>query len=332
MKIMMMPAEVWIVILNFNGTADTIRCLQSLDRLVDRDAARVLVVDNHSTPDPVPALEQRFPGITYIRTQDNLGFAGGSNVGIRHAVAQGARWVLLLNNDTVVAPNLVDRLVTEARDAGVAILGPRVNYLDEPETRMPTAFHVNRKGAARVFEEIADRDELIQEADTVMGCCLLVASDVFASVGLLDERYFLIHEESEFCLRAKQRGHRVAFLRELLVWHKGSSTFRREGLELVRYYDARNLWWLQRRARNGGPDHNGRLASIVAYWRYIQHMREYAAARGLHADVSALEDGFVDAFLLRGGKRPRPLRWARPVAHTAIELGWSVLWRLSPRG
>ncbi len=84
----------------------------------------------------------------------------------------------------------------------------------------------------------------ITDVDIVNGCCMMVRAEVLARVGLIDERFFLIHEESDFCLRARQAGFKCGVMAEALVWHKGSSSFKRSGKRWQRYYDARNLYLL----------------------------------------------------------------------------------------
>ena len=81
----------------------------------------------------------------------------------------------------------------------------------------------------------------ITAVDIVNGCCMLIRAEVFERIGLIDERFFLVHEESDLCLRARRAGFRLGVLGEALVWHKGSSAFARTGKRLQRYYDTRNL-------------------------------------------------------------------------------------------
>ena len=79
----------------------------------------------------------------------------------------------------------------------------------------------------------------VTDVDIVNGCCMMVAAAVFRRIGLIDDRFFLIHEEADFCLRARKSGFRCGVIGEALVWHKGSQSFRRAGLRVQRYYDAR---------------------------------------------------------------------------------------------
>src|SRR2546430_12176997 len=102
--------SVAIVVLNYNGLSDTVRCLDSL-RAIDYAELSVIVVDNGSTEDPWPAIDGRVPRLSYIRNGTNLGYAGGNNRGIAAALENGADYVLILNNDTIVAPSIVSALV-----------------------------------------------------------------------------------------------------------------------------------------------------------------------------------------------------------------------------
>ncbi len=147
--------KVGIVVLNYHGTSDTLKCLDSL-KAVNPETAFTIVVDNASTPDPTSQFTQTYPWATVIRRDDNGGWAGGNNTGIRHALEHGADWVLLLNNDTTVAPRIVDRLLAAARhhpDCG--ILGPVICAMDEPETVLTDGCRFNHPGIARLLR--ADR-------------------------------------------------------------------------------------------------------------------------------------------------------------------------------
>jgi len=127
-----MPS-VTIIVLNWNGGQDTLACLESLAQL-DYPEFGVLVVDNGSTDGSLQAVQERFPEIPIIETGENLGYAGGSNVGLRWALDHGADYALLLNNDTVVAPDFL-RLLVEAvgADPRIGIAGPTICYYDRPE-------------------------------------------------------------------------------------------------------------------------------------------------------------------------------------------------------
>ena len=127
-----MEPSVFIVVLNWNGRADTLTCLRSLQALADK-RTRVLVVDNGSTDGSVAAILAAHPEVPVIETGRNLGYAGGNNVGVRHAIAEGADFVLVLNNDTVCAPDMIDRLLqAAAKHPGAGMFCPRIFYMHDP--------------------------------------------------------------------------------------------------------------------------------------------------------------------------------------------------------
>ena len=243
------PIQLAIVLVNFNGVSDTLKCLESL-QFLGRNDCQVIVVDNGSTLDESKELASVHPWVRVIRREDNGGWAGGNNTGIRHALEHGAEHILLLNNDTIVAPSLADRLLAAAKHhPNYGILGPVICFMDEPEKVMTDGCRFNSPGAAGFFERIAvpikpsDPPQVVP-VDIVNGCCMVISKRVLERIGLIDERFFLIHEEADFCLRARQAGFECGIIAEPLVWHKGSSTILRTGKSLQRYYDARNLFLL----------------------------------------------------------------------------------------
>ena len=123
---------VYIVILNWNNAPDTIECLQSLEKS-NYLSYVPLVIDNGSTNGAVEDIRDRFSAINVIELEENLGYAVGNNVGIQHAMEQGAEYVLILNNDTIVEPNMISELIKFAEsNPGAGMVGPKM-YCAEPE-------------------------------------------------------------------------------------------------------------------------------------------------------------------------------------------------------
>src|SRR5439155_15685622 len=130
-----MTPNVWVVPVNFDGLEDTRKCLRSLAEL--SPAASVVVVDNASKEDPTAVLKAEFPWAHVVRNAENRGWSGGNNTGIRFALERGADFVILLNNDTVVHPRLVGRLLAAAvANPGFGVLGPVIRYMEGPESVM----------------------------------------------------------------------------------------------------------------------------------------------------------------------------------------------------
>lgn len=317
-----MTPNVWIVTVNFNGLEDTRKCLRSLRSLTA--PASVVVVDNASQDDPNAAVAAEFPGVHLLRNAVNAGWSGGNNTGIRYALDRGADYTILLNNDTTVHPDVVGRLLAgAAANPCFGVLGPVIRYMDEPAVTMTDGVVFNRPGYPGFFqrEPVPERSAdppAVADVDIVNGCCMMVAAPVFARVGLIDDRFFLIHEEADFCLRAREAGFRCGVLAEALVWHKGSTSFKRSGKRWQRYYDTRNLGLLlsKHTARSAG---RGGLSSYAAYLRYAYHRYCHEREDGQPDTADAVLEGLIDAATRRFGPHVPRRRWAVPVLRGVFE-------------
>jgi len=249
------PPSIWIVVLNWNGLADTLACLQSLAQL-QYGAHRILVVDNGSIDGSVDALRNGIPGagIEILEAGRNLGYAGGNNVGIRYALDRGADFILVLNNDTTVDPRLLDELVGAAdRHPEAGCFGPWIFYMHDPE-RLWFA------GAAWNSELVAfaspGKDLLASDmpaettpTDYVCGAALFMRASLARQIGLLDERFFLVYEESDWCCHARRAGIECLMVPAARIWHKVGSSFGSEASPLRTYFSTRNsLLWAEKNA------------------------------------------------------------------------------------
>lgn len=162
-----------------------------------------------------------------INTGGNLGFAGGNNVGIRYVQARGdAAYIWLLNNDTVVDPNALGKMVEVAeRGSHVGMVGAKLLYYDRPGVIQAIAGGPLKRWrgmATHLGEGEEDHGQWSDEVDVdcVLGACLLVRCDVVREIGLLDERYFMYSEELDWCWRAREGGWRAVYAPGSVVWHK----------------------------------------------------------------------------------------------------------------
>lgn len=243
--------SVWIVILNWNGLEDTLACLESLSEIRRVTiAVHTLVIDNASDVDPREALYERFPTVEVVRSERNLGFAAGCNVGVERALAAGADYVLLLNNDTIVAPDFLEMLVAYAElRPEVGIVGPLICYADQPErvwfagARIILALGYFEHRYLNRHRDIVPTHPVA--TDYVTGCCMLIATPVFRAIGQLDDKFFAYFEDADLCICARKFGFKVMFLPTSVIWHKESASTRRgltEGTTspLKHYLIARN--------------------------------------------------------------------------------------------
>ena len=312
--------SVWIVILTYNGLEDTRKCLATVAKAVEPRSNDVrivpLLVDNGSTDGTQDIVRAEFPWCPILRIEQNNGPAAGNNRGIEHALAQGADWVMLLNNDTLVRPELATRLMEAARaNPDYAILGPVLNYMSEPDIVMTDAVLFNRPAYHGFFERkevpvTLSEPPRASDTDVVNGCCMMIAAPVFRTIGLFDESMFIYHDETDFCLRAWEAGFRCGVIDHQLVWHKGSSTFVDVGKRMARYYDSRNLWYVLRKHK--GAKRHGRSwrSTATMYVRYTYYRYCVEREHNFTASADAVIEGICDALAGRGGRfveRRRPL-------------------------
>jgi GT2 family glycosyltransferase len=283
------------VVLNWNGGDDTLAALESL---VGVDT---VCVDNGSDDGSPDAVAARFPSVELIRTGVNLGFSGGNNVGIRRALARGADWVLLLNNDAVADPGLPAALAAAAAerpDAGV--LACKVFFADQPDVLMYAGGRVNLRlgywGRQDGFGQRDDgRFDTLRDVDRATGAAMAVSRAAIERAGLLDESLFAYAEDTEWCLRIREAGFGVVFVPDAKVWHVGSASTGGMRSPTSIYYDTRNMIAVAER-------HDPRSGPAAAVRRGVVLGAHLANARDA-AGVRAAVKGWRDARRGRLGRR-----------------------------
>ena len=318
----------WFVLVNFHGLSDTLECLESL-KAASVALDQVIVVDNASSQSECDSISSAFPSVMVHRNSENQGWAGGNNRGIELALEHGADWVFLLNNDTVVHPEILNRMQAAVSNGSWDVLGPVINEYADRSIIQSEGISFNRKGSAAFFDHIpitqlARSPQEVVETDIVNGCAVAISRRVFESIGLIDERFFLICEESEFCLRAKRAGFRVGVLAEPLVWHKHSVSFARAGKPLQRYYGIRNLRLLLGMHATGAG-RKGRAESWLCYLRHAYHLYSHERELDNRAGATSVARGLIDGVLGRYGPQRAPVQSLTLPA----DLMLSMVWRLT---
>lgn len=230
----------WLVVLNWNGREDTLALLSDLASANLPDTT-LLVVDNGSSDGTLDAVHEGFPDVRTLQTGDNLGYAGGNNRGIELALSEGAQVVGVLNNDTRVPVGFWPPLVAAARSGDVAV-SPDIRYAGDVDRSWffggRAAAH---EGLARHLQPneqpSRDRQHL---TETLTGCCLVATAATWRRVGLFDEGLFLVFEDADWSLRARQRAVTLLLEPASRIEHKVSRSFigQQDGAGL--YYYCRN--------------------------------------------------------------------------------------------
>jgi GT2 family glycosyltransferase len=242
--------KIAIVVLNWNGIKDTIPCMESLFA-IDYPYCDIILVDNGSTDGSPALLQERFPRVHHISLPVNQGFAGGNNPGITSALERGAEYVVLLNNDTVVASDLLHRFLDGFnKEPRAGILGARIYLFDQRDTLdhlggiwIKSKAQVQLVGL-REKETLPVPDTLLP-LDYVCGACMIIKRSVFEAIGLLEPRFFLYWEENDFCLRAQRAGFLTFSCPTAHIWHKVAASSK--GKPYTAYFIWRSrLLWIER--------------------------------------------------------------------------------------
>lgn len=221
----------YVIIVNFNGLEYTRGCLESLKKMKYPNF-ETLVIDNGSKELESEIIKEIFPNlIKTIRLKNNIGFAGGNNVGISYAFKEGADYFFLLNNDTVVNSDALKELVAFAnKDPKIGIVGPKIFALrNGKQTNLVQSFGAKVNvylGETPPVGGQVDQGQFEEplSVDYVSGCAMLIKRTVIEDLGFLDPRYFMYVEEVDYCLRAKSRGFQIWSVPKARIWHKGEAS------------------------------------------------------------------------------------------------------------
>jgi hypothetical protein len=297
--------RVAVIILHWNRPNDTLACLRSLAQS-DYPQLRVILVDNGSTSDTLTRVRAEAAGITIIENGLNLGFAGGNNVGIKRALTEGADYVLLLNDDTEVAPDLVRRLVETAEtDPSIGIVGPTIYYFERKDIVWSAGGMVDPSGVPCHLgvDQAVDEVERAHDVDYVTGCAMFVKSEVIETVGLLDERFFAYFEETEWCARSRSAGYRVCYEPNARVWHKIGADARQSSPVYLYLMTRNRLLYLSCR----GASRTTIARATFNIVRSVMSSQLRSHHRGTRPFAGAMILGLRDFFLGRFGPPPARL-------------------------
>jgi GT2 family glycosyltransferase len=240
---MKLQKKVHIILLNWNNEEDTLECIESLEK-INYDNYKIIIVDNGSKIESVLKIEKKYPEMKIIKNKENLGFAGGNNIGIKYAIENGADYVLLLNNDTTVEKDFLEKLVEAGElNKKSGLLGLKINYYSEQNRIWFAGGKVNwikNKGTHIGLDEFDNSQfKKTKEVDYLTGCCLLIKREVVEKIGVLEEDYFLYYEDTDFCLRAKNAGYKIIYIPKAKIYHKVSRSTK-PGSSSYIYYHTRN--------------------------------------------------------------------------------------------
>ena len=291
------PLSVGVVILNHNGKHLADVCIQSV-MASSYQNFEIILVDNASTDGSVAALRARYPDISTIENQENLGVAGGRNSGFRAAVARGHEYILSLDNDAKIAPTMIEALVAIAEtDPCIGILGPKTYDAEHTNVIQCTGGQITytqnvcaERGAG---EEDRGQYDQMGEVDYFPGCGFMAHREVFERLDFVDESFYGYgHEDTDFGVRTRQLGYRIVYVPEAVMWHQGSATIgsytpRKKYLEAVNsVYFVRKHGNLKNRTKYAFYAGLGLIYALVVQSLRGNQKAVFAKARGIWDGLS----------------------------------------------
>ena len=234
--------KIFLVVLNWNGAKNTIECLRSIDKLEKgKFKVSVVVVDNASVDSSVGVLHDvalKDAGYHLIENKENLGYAGGMNTGIKHALSKDADFIMLLNNDVLLHKDMLKELIkTAGKYKKAGIICPKIYFAEGYE------FHkdkykksdlgkviwyaggeidwANAIGTNKGVDQVdKGQFEAVEETDFATGNCMFIRSKAIKDTGLFNEDYFMYLEDVDICVKMKRSGWKILYSPKAMMWHK----------------------------------------------------------------------------------------------------------------
>lgn len=238
-----------VILVNYNGKQYNEACIKSLLKQRGSHETKIIIADNGSQDDSMQIIRERFGEDSRIETiflEDNYGFSYANNVGIRRANEWGADHVVLLNNDTEACEDLLTALLACADRHPNSVIAPKIYYSDKRDVLWSAGGEVSPLvcKARHIGLDQKDTGQFDKERRIgfATGCCLLLPRAVIDKAGLLDERFFLYYEDTEYCLRLREMGIDIWYCPQARLYHKVGASSKGADSPLCAYYIARN--WL----------------------------------------------------------------------------------------
>ncbi|MEX0750736.1 MAG: glycosyltransferase family 2 protein, partial [Dehalococcoidia bacterium] len=242
--------SVGVVVVNYNSAAFIDEFCESL-AAVEYPNWRLIAVDSASEDGSLAAIERSFPDATIVRCEDNVGFAAGANTGVRDVMAHGDAYVLFLNEDVALTPDFLSGLIAAADDRTIVV--PKILYYYDRRLISTHAggfdwtlglFRKTYGGKPDGPATSVRRDGMA----TASFCCALVPAAAFRDAGMLDERFFMYYEETDFIRRAQACGYRLRYEPSSVIYHRESGASGGGWMTpFKQYYATRNRIYLVRK-------------------------------------------------------------------------------------
>jgi Predicted glycosyltransferases len=239
-----------IITVNYHQAALTADFLRSIRTFTEQESVEVIVVDNGSKTDNSDLFRSVYPEVVYLRSEKNLGFAGGNNLGINQAKGD---YLLFLNNDTEITEGFVGTMRSELSSRpDMGLLSPLILYFDDKRKVQyagytPMHYLTGRNSGIGVMDDdLGQYDNVTRETGYCHGAAMMCRRADLDQVGVMEEHFFLYYEELDWCEKFKRAGFKLGFTGKAKIYHKESMSVGKES-PLKTYFMVRNRWLFIRR-------------------------------------------------------------------------------------
>jgi GT2 family glycosyltransferase len=278
-----------IITVNFNQPAATLELLESIDLHYPNSNIEIILVDNGSSENKERYFQDCIKNLKYIRSEQNLGFAGGNNLGIQHAKG---KYLFLVNNDTEFTAGLIETLAESLdQNAQIGIISPKIKYYDKPEVIQYAGFtemnyYTCRNHCVGQFEiDAGQYDNLVSKTGYIHGAAMMVRSNILKTAGLMADNFFLYYEEMDWCERIKKAGYEVWVNTNALIYHKESLSVGKNSA-LKEFFMNRNRILFIRK--------NAKLHQLIFFYIYFIF---FVSPRNCLKYITEKDPGFIPVLL-----------------------------------
>lgn len=246
------PPRICAIVVNFNGTRLTCQCVDSL-LSSHYSNLKIVIVDNGSEDRPGDLFRERYPQCEVIESKQNRGYTGGVNIGLEHGLKGDADFFLVLNNDTLIEPDMIGLLVQAADEhPNAGLISPKILYLEPRDSIWYDG------GAFSLFFGVSRHTRLRQkDAQTrleprlvsfISGCAFLIGRHTLEQVGLMDETLFHIAEDADLSVRVRKAGYDLVYIPRARLYHVESiATLKYFGSPVQLYLATRNILYVHKK-------------------------------------------------------------------------------------
>ena len=285
-----------IITINYNGLKDTCELIDTLP--LNNETIEVIVVDNASTQDEATEIGKRYPQVKVIKSDKNLGFAGGNNLGIQ---AAHGKYLFFINNDAILPqPSAISHLLTRLESSDqIGMVCPKIRFtwgkqLIQYAGYTPLSKITLRNKSIGFGEQDNGQYDTPRPTPYAHGAAMMVKREVIEKVGMMPECYFLYYEELDWSMMIRRAGYEIWYEPSCTIFHKESQTTGQQS-PLKAYYITRNRLLFAQRNINGGKKYLTYLylIGIVSVRDILRHL-----CKGQINMAKAVIKGFKDFFKL----------------------------------